>query len=98
MSGEQQGRLQGLVSNYRPIDDLIPPHWSDGMVFANGIHHHYYRTGGEKPPLLLLHGFNENGLTWLRVAGLSVRSRRKDTMYPITAPVFLCLKDDEQMG
>ena len=25
-------------------------------------------TGGDKPPLLLLHGFNEYGLTWLRVA------------------------------
>ena len=67
MSGEQLDRLRVLVSNYRSIEELIPPHWSEGSAFANGIHHHYYRTGGEKPPLLLLHGFNENGLTWLRV-------------------------------
>lgn len=42
--------------------------WSQGDVFANGIHIHYYRTGGEKPPLVLLHGFTENGLCWSRVA------------------------------
>jgi len=56
------------VRNDRPIEEPIPPHWSEGDVFANGIRHHYYRTGGEKPALLLLHGFNEYGLTWLRVA------------------------------
>src|SRR5205807_10542678 len=34
----------------------------------NGIRLHYYRTGGDKPVLLLLHGFNGYGLTWLRTA------------------------------
>ncbi|HEY6408478.1 MAG TPA: alpha/beta hydrolase [Ktedonobacteraceae bacterium] len=68
MMSEQQERLQGMVKNYRPIEELIPAHWSEGEVFANGIRHHYYRTGGEKPVLLLQHGFNENGLTWLRTA------------------------------
>ena len=63
-----QERLKTIVKNYRPIEELIPPHWSEGDVFANNIRQHYYRTGGEKPPLLLLHGFNEYGLTWLRVA------------------------------
>lgn len=43
-------------------------HWTEGDVFANGIHQHYYRTGKDKPPLLLLHGFTENGLCWSRVA------------------------------
>jgi pimeloyl-ACP methyl ester carboxylesterase len=56
------------VQTYRPIEELLPPHWSEGDVLTNGIRHHYYRTGGNKPPLLLLHGFNEYGLTWLRVA------------------------------
>src|SRR6516162_980023 len=65
---EQQERLRAIVKNYRPIEELIPAHWSEGDVVANGIRQHYYRTGGEKPPLLLLHGFNEYGLTWLRVA------------------------------
>ncbi len=68
MTSEQQERLQAIVKNYRPIEELIPPHWNEGDVFANGIRKHYYRTGGEKPALLLLHGFNEYGLTWLRVA------------------------------
>lgn len=68
MSNEQQEHLQSIVKNYRPIEQLIPAHWSEGDIFANGIRQHYYRTGGQKPPLLLLHGFNEYGLTWLRVA------------------------------
>jgi N-formylmaleamate deformylase len=68
MPNEQQQRLQAIVKTYRPIEELIPAHWSEGDIFADGIRQHYYRTGGEKPPLLLLHGFNEYGLTWLRVA------------------------------
>ena len=59
---------QVIVQSYRTIDELVPAHWREGDVVANGIRQHYYRTGGEKPPLLLLHGFNEYGLTWLRVA------------------------------
>jgi N-formylmaleamate deformylase len=68
MMNEQQARLQAIVKNYRPIEELIPAHWRKGDVFANGMRQHYYRTGGEKPKLLLLHGFNEYGLSWLRVA------------------------------
>ena len=59
------------VRGYRPIEELIPPHWSEGDVTANGIRHHYYRTGsagGEQPTLVLLHGFQESGLSWLRTA------------------------------
>ena len=59
---------QNIVQTYRPIEELVPAHWSEGDVVANGIRQHYYRTGGAKPPLLLLHGFNEYGLTWLRTA------------------------------
>jgi pimeloyl-ACP methyl ester carboxylesterase len=60
--------LQAIVKTYRPIEELIPAHWREGDILANNIRQHYYHTGGEKPPLLLLHGFNEYGLTWLRVA------------------------------
>jgi len=60
--------LIAIVKTYRPIEELIPAHWSEGDILANNIRQHYYRTGGEKPPLLLLHGFNEYGLTWLRIA------------------------------
>ena len=56
------------VRGFRTIEELVPPHWSEGDVTANGIRHHYYRTGGEKPPLVLLHGFQESGLAWLRAA------------------------------
>jgi pimeloyl-ACP methyl ester carboxylesterase len=59
---------QAAVRNYREIKELIPSHWSEDRVFANGIYHHYYRTGGDKPPLALLHGFLEGALTWLRAA------------------------------
>jgi len=65
---EQQERLQAIVKSYRAIEELVPAQWSEGDIYANGIRQHYYRTGGDKPALLLLHGFNEYGLTWLRVA------------------------------
>lgn len=57
-----------LVQRYRPIHDLIPAHWAQGDVIANGTRQHFYRTGGNKPPLLLLHGFMDSALTWLRAA------------------------------
>jgi pimeloyl-ACP methyl ester carboxylesterase len=61
------------VRQYRPIDQLLPAHWQQGDVFANGISQHYYRTVGSeprlgKPPLYLLHGFLEGALSWLRIA------------------------------
>jgi len=56
------------VKRYRKIEDLLPSHWSESKVSANGLRHHYYRTGGEKPQLVLLHGFQEDAICWLRVA------------------------------
>jgi len=56
------------IKNYRRIEQIIPSHWVEGSLFANGIHHHYYRTGGDKPPLVMLHGFLEGALTWLHTA------------------------------
>lgn len=50
------------------IEDIVPQHWFEGTVVANGIRQHYYRTGGDKPALVLLHGFTENALCWSRVA------------------------------
>src|SRR5256885_12754524 len=57
-----------VVKSYRTLADLIPSHWSEGFVEANGIRHHYYRMGGEKPQLVLLHGFQESAICWLAVA------------------------------
>ena len=42
--------------------------WASGDIIANGIRNHYYRTGGDKPPLVLVHGFQDNGLCWTRLA------------------------------
>lgn len=58
------------VKSYRRLEDLIPAHWFEDDIIANDIRQHYYRTGGagSKPAVLLLHGFSESGITWLRVA------------------------------
>ncbi len=56
------------TQTYRPLAELMPPHWQQGDVEANGIRQHYLRTGGDKPTLLLLHGFMMAGPTWLRMA------------------------------
>ncbi len=56
------------VQHYRKREDLLPSHWSESTVSANGLRHHYYRTGGEKPQLVLLHGFQESAICWLAVA------------------------------
>lgn len=56
------------VRRYRPIAELIPSHWHAGDVVANGISQRYYRTGGDRAPLVLLHGFMEGALAWLRTA------------------------------
>lgn len=53
---------------YRPIESLIPSHWREEWVVANGIRQHLYRTGSRRTPLVLFHGFMECGLSWLRLA------------------------------
>lgn len=56
------------VAGYRRLEELVPAHWREDTVFANGIRQHYWRTGGAGPPVVLLHGMQGSGLTWLRVA------------------------------
>ena len=68
---QQESRLaamQARVAGYRPLAELIPAHWQEGDVVANGIRQHYWRTGGDKPVLLLLHGFQEAALSGMQVA------------------------------
>ncbi|HEX6122487.1 MAG TPA: alpha/beta hydrolase [Ktedonobacterales bacterium] len=65
--GVDPARIEA-VKRYRPIEALIPAHWRADEVRAHGLRQHYYRTGGEGPPLVLLHGFGESGLAWLRTA------------------------------
>jgi len=63
-----QAEYLATVESYRPIAQLIPSHWTEGDVSANGIRQHFWRTGGDKRPLVLLHGILASGITWLRVA------------------------------
>ena len=44
--------------------------WSDHDVTIDGLMIHYYRMGQRgKPPVVLLHGFSDSGLAWVRLAG-----------------------------
>ncbi len=60
--------LAGRVRDYRPLEELLPPHWVRDTVVANGARHYYYRTGDGKPPVLLLHGFLDGAPSWLTAA------------------------------
>lgn len=43
--------------------------WSEGDLTVDDENIHYYRMGDpEKPPVVLLHGFTDAGLCWLRLA------------------------------
>lgn len=43
--------------------------WTEGDLPIGGIAIHYYRMGDQaKPPVILLHGFTDAGLCWLRLA------------------------------
>lgn len=43
--------------------------WIEGDVPVNGTNIHYYRMGQRgKTPVVLLHGFTDNGLCWMRLA------------------------------
>lgn len=43
--------------------------WTEGDVPVNGTNIHYYRMGQRgRPPVVLLHGFTDNGLCWMRLA------------------------------
>lgn len=70
----------GIGQSYHPIDQLLPAQWRQTTVMANGIRQHLLRTGGDKPPLLLLHGFMESSVSWLRVA--RVLAERYDVIMP----------------
>ena len=44
------------------------PTWTEANLQVDGHQIHYHRSGGSKPPLILLHGFSDNGLCWIRAA------------------------------
>ncbi len=72
-----------VVRGYRPLRELVPAHWKSGFAGAeDGARLHYTRTGGQKPALLLLHGVQANGLTWLRTA------KALEANYDVVMPDF----------
>ncbi|HYF61868.1 MAG TPA: alpha/beta hydrolase, partial [Herpetosiphonaceae bacterium] len=68
------------AEGFRPLAELVPGHWRSEFVAAGGVRLHYTRTGGARPPLLLLHGLQADGLTWLRTA------RRFEGDYDVIMP------------
>jgi N-formylmaleamate deformylase len=70
-----------FVQAYRPLETFIPKNWESGFVTAaDGTALHYTRTGGDKPVLILLHGVQVNGLSWLRTA--QAFEKQFDVMMP----------------
>ena len=63
----------GTVTRFRPLAQLVPDHWRTGSTTAaDGTALHWTDTGdnagGDGPPVVLLHGVQVDGLTWLRTA------------------------------
>ena len=57
------------VRAYRPLAELVPAHWQSHTVTTDdGAPLHITDTGGAGPPVLLLHGLQVSGLSWLRTA------------------------------
>jgi pimeloyl-ACP methyl ester carboxylesterase len=72
-----------IVRRYRPLSELVPSHWQTGSIAtADGAQIHYTRTGDAKPAVLLLHGVQATGLTWLRTA------QALESTYDVVMPDF----------
>jgi N-formylmaleamate deformylase len=72
-----------VVQGYRPLSELVPDHWQTRAIETeDGARIHYTRTGGQKPPVLLLHGIQVSGLTWLRTA------KALEATYDVVMPDF----------
>jgi pimeloyl-ACP methyl ester carboxylesterase len=58
------------VRTFRPLSALVPDPWrSETLQTVDGATLHYIRTGNTtKPTILLLHGLQVDGASWLRVA------------------------------
>lgn len=57
------------VARFRPLGELVPDHWTTGTTAApDGTTLHWTDTGGDGAPVVLLHGVQVDGLSWLRTA------------------------------
>ncbi len=71
------------VQRYRPLTELVPAHWQTGTIAVDdNTSIHYTRTGGGKAPVVLLHGVQVSGLSWLRTA------QALETTYDVIMPDF----------
>jgi pimeloyl-ACP methyl ester carboxylesterase len=78
-----QTQTSDVVQGYRPLSELVPAQWQTGFIeTVDGARIHYTRTGGQKPPVLLLHGVQASGLTWLRTA------KALEATYDVVMPDF----------
>jgi pimeloyl-ACP methyl ester carboxylesterase len=65
------------VTAFRPLAQLIPPHWATAsMTAADGTALHWRETSAAGLPVVLLHGIQVDGGTWMRTAqALEARHR-----------------------
>lgn len=57
------------VRRFRRLSQLVPDRWITGSTAAgDGTALHWTDTGGDGPPVVLLHGVQVDGLSWLRTA------------------------------
>lgn len=57
------------VRAWPPVTRYVPGHWTSGTTTAgDGTALHWIETGGDGPPVVLLHGVQVDGLTWVRTA------------------------------
>jgi N-formylmaleamate deformylase len=72
-----------IVKHYRRLPELVPRHWQASAIETkDGARIHYTRTGGARQAVLLLHGIQAAGLTWLRTA------QALESMYDVVMPDF----------
>lgn len=58
-----------IVTAFRPLAEHLPGHWRSATTHADdGTELHWMDTGGDGPPVVLLHGVQVDGTTWLRTA------------------------------
>lgn len=65
------------VAGFRPLADRVPAHWRTGSTAAaDGTELHWTDTGANGPAVVLLHGAQVDGFSWLRTAeALGTRHR-----------------------
>ncbi|HEX6255792.1 MAG TPA: alpha/beta hydrolase [Euzebyales bacterium] len=65
------------VATFRPLVDLVPEGWRTATTTAaDGTELHWTDTGGDGAPVVLLHGLQVDGLSWLRTAQALAPSHR----------------------